>query len=473
MQYLSCSILFFLISAVAVPARAQAVFDLESIINRALAAGWGMIDARENVERARLRIDIAESAFELKIYPGAIVGLTGGDDQDTQTDLGLSVSLEKKTAWGTAFGVSPSVTTTDDQYQNLTNFRIVQPLLRGLGRDYNLSGVYSARFAERTARRAEYQQETATVVNAVRYGYEVVRQRETLRLREESFTRLDKLEQATVIKQGMGLVDAMDLYRVRIQRNQAEEERNQSRQAYDDALDALKIFLALPVKEDITVALPLAFDRVNPDPQQMIDTALSNRVELAQVRDELTEARRLSGIARQDTLPELDIGLSMNVAGDPTDDFPGDSPDQTTWSISLGSSTDFRRTAEKAVFQTSLLNVQQTARKQQIIRDEIVAEVKRVVRSLEREDKAIVNQEDQIRQARGQLELARVKFEHGMADNFDLIDAEIALRQAETRLVSAVIEYIIGQYRLRQAVGTLVQSPQARSWQATDAEATE
>jgi outer membrane protein TolC len=52
--------------------------------------------------------------------------------------------------------------------------------------------------------------------------------------------------------------------------------------------------------------------------------------------------------------------------------------------------------------------------------------------------------------------LAEVKFNHGLADNFDLIEAETELQQAQVSLVANRIDYIVGRYRLRDALGTLV-----------------
>jgi len=449
-------LLFFAILLFASPpVWAISSYDLEGIINRAIAANWGMIEAQEGVQRAGLRIEAAASEFELKFFPAAGIGLSG-DDASSDIDFSMGVRIEKRMEFGTQIELTPSVQRSDDQYRNRANLRITQPLLRGAGRDYTLSGVYSARFGKRTAMRAWHQREIDTVVDAVRHGYEVVRQRELLRLREESHQRLKDLAEATDIKKRMGLVDAMDLYRVRIQLAQAVEERNRSLEMYTEALDALKIFLALPLDEDIDVRLPMTFDRIYPDDAGMVQTALANRIELAQIRDALAEARRVSDRVKSDTLPELDIRLSLSQAGEPSSHFPGSTPDQTAWSISLGSTTDIRRTAQKALYEESVISVGQAARRHRIATDEIAAQVKREIRSLERLDKAITNQEDQIHQARGQLELARVKFEHGMADNFDIIDAEIALRRSQTQLVSVVIEYIVGQYRLRAVIGTLV-----------------
>ena len=449
-------ILCLILAAVPSISSAGSAYDLEAIVNRALQANWGTLDAREGVERAGLRLEAAESEFELRIVPFAAFGLFGGDERGTDADFNLGVSLEKKTQYGTRLTLAPSIESVDDRYRGRTFLSLTQPLLRGAGRDYAMSGVFVARFGERTSMRSQALNEVDTVLGAVSRGYEVVRQREILRLRRESHQRLSDLAEATAIKERMGLVTAMDLYRVHIQRNQAGEELLQSRETHVDALDSLKIFLALPPEQPIDVHLPLEFDRVRPDEHEMIQTALANRLELVQARETLAMARHLSGTARRDALPELDVRLFFSQAGDPSSGFPGAMTDQTTWGISIGSATDLRRTARKARYEESLLDIARAARGQYIVRDEVVAQVKREIRNLDRLDKAMINQEEQVHHSRGQLELARVKFEHGLADNFDLIDAETSLRRSQTQLVSALIDYIVGQYRLRAVIGTLV-----------------
>jgi len=457
MVYFKHILAFFFIFILSSPIHARDIYDLERIINRALEANWGMIDARDDIRRSRLWLASAESEFELKVYPGAGIGFSGGDDQSSETDLNLQINLEKKTEFGTVIGLTPSVQRADDQYRNSTSLSISQPLLRGVGRDYNLSGVYSARYTERSSRRSGHLKKVNTVLGAVRYGYEVVRQRELVRLRRESHQRLSDLAEATAIKKKMGLVTAMDLYRASIQMNQAEEELITSQESFYDALDSLKIFLALPVEKEIDVSLPLNDDRIHPDEKEMIENALNNRIEMEQMQDSISEARRNSEIARKNTLPDLDLVFSVTQSGDSSSGFPGSGPNNTAWGISLASSTDLWRTSEKAAYEESLIDVQQAARNQIITRDDITAQVKRELRSLERLDKAILSQDEQIQQAKGQLELSRVKFQHGMADNFDLIDAETSLRRAQTQMISAIIDYIIGKYRLRAAIGTLVE----------------
>ncbi len=451
----------FIFSLLICPAPGLAVdtFTLEEVVNRALIANRSMIDARDDIRRAKMRLDVAESEFELKILPGAGVGLSGGEDASTQTDLTLQVSLQKRLSYGTDVSFTPALQRTEDGYLNRGRLRITQPLLRGAGKEVTYSGIYSAQYARRTAGRNLYLREVDIIVGAVQRTYNVIRQQEVMRLQSESASRLADHAEAAAIKERMGLVSAIDLYRANIQATQAREDLLRIGEAYSEALDSLKFFLALPLEKEIAISAPLSFDREALDVNDMVETALENRVELIQAKDAVGEAQRLSSLAKKDTLPELNVMLSVLQTTEASDDLSGSFPDKTEWGISFGSTTDLRRTAQKIFFQESLLNIDAAIRRLETIRDDITSQVKREVRSLLRLEQAIDNQERQIHQARGQMELANVKFQHGLASNFDLIEAETVLRRAQIQLISAVIDYILGQYRLRSVLGTLVEAP--------------
>ncbi len=452
--------LFFILVGNPALCRAQDVLSLETIINRALEANIGILDSQDSIRRADLQLTSAEADFELKILPGAGVGFTGGDDDSDRSRVNLEVTLQKRLEYGTQVSLTPGVYRSDGEYKSQARMRVVQPLLRGLNREFNLSGIDASRFDQRTARRQHYQKEVETVLSAVQRAYEVIRQRELSVLQEESAQRLLHHVEAAAIKEPMGLVSAIDLYRARIQANQAQEELLRSREAYSDALDALKAFLSVPLEREIAVEAPLTFDHLEIDLDEMVSFALTSRIEMEQAEDAISETRRRSRVAREDTKPELNIEVSFTRSGAATRSFPGDFPSDNAWGISLGSTTDIQRTSQRAAFEESLLSIRSVVRQQTNIRDEVTNQVKREARSLQRQEYAIANQEEQIQQSLNQMELSKVKFQHGLASNFDLIEAEIALRRAQTELVSTVIDYIVGQYRLRAVLGTLVQRPE-------------
>jgi outer membrane protein len=432
---------------------------LETAINRALEANRGVADAMDQIEGTRLSLVSAESEFELKIFPGAEAGITGGSDEDSDETLGAGISLQKRFASGTDINVGTNTRKTGGTFQTDVDTSLTQPLLRGINREYNLSGVQNAKFGARSARRSLYLTQVNTVLNTIRAVYEVVRQKELFRLNENSAMRLRRHAEAARAKGKMGMSSPIDVYRAGIQQKQAEDNLNTAREAYHDALDNLKILLALPLEKEIVIEAPLKYNLLRLGQEEAVSTALKNRVELDQSADNIRETLRLSRVAKHNTWPDLDLVLNYSRFGS-GENF-GDSTkfNHDSWNVGLVTSTDLARTVERAAYDQSLINVRVARRNATLLRDEIVREVKQNLRNLRVSEKAIKIQEEQIGQSKGQLELAQVKFKWGLANNFDLIDAETELRRAETNLLSAVLDYIIGSHRLRAALGTLIERP--------------
>lgn len=433
---------------------------LETAVNRALQANRGLADAMDQVEGTRLSLVSAESEFELKIFPGAEAGITGAGGEGSDEILGAGISLQKRFARGTDINVSPNMRKIGDTYQTAVDTSLTQPLLRGIDREYNLSGVQNAEFGVRSDRRSLYLTQVTTVLNTIGAVYEVIRQKELFRLNEDSALRLRSHAEAARAKEKIGVSSPIDVYRAGIQQKQAEDNLNTAREAYQDALDNLKILLALPLEEEVVVETPLTYNLVRLGKEEAVRTALKNRVELDQSADNIREAQRLSRVAKHNTWPDLDLVLNYSRFGSGENFGDGTRFNDDSWNVGLVTSTDLARTAERAVYDQSLLNVRVARRNAGLLRDEVIREVKRNLRNLSVSEKGIAIQEEQIRQSKGQLELAQVKFRWGLANNFDLVDAETELRRAETNLLSAVLDYIIGSHRLRAALGTLIERPE-------------
>jgi outer membrane protein len=433
---------------------------LEDAVNRALEANRGLANAGDRVEGARLSIVAAEAQFELKIFPGARAGVTGASGEGSEETLGAGITLHKRFSTGTDLSIGPNVEKTGYDYRTSIDTSLVQPLLRGLDREFNLSSVHSAEFGARSAQRSLYLTQVTTVLLTVDAVYNVIRQRELVRLNEESALRLRAHAEAAKAKEKIGLATQIDAYRAGIQQREAEDSLNTAREAYRDALDNLKVLLALPLEEEIGVDAPLKYNLVRLSEEKAVKTALRNRVELDQAADVIQEVQRQSRVSKHNTWPNLDVVLNYSRLGI-GDSFGGSTGfDQGSWGLNLVTSTDLARTAERAAYEQSLLNVRAARRNHGLQSDEVEREAKRDLRNLRLSEKGIRIQEEQIQQAKGQLELARVKFRWGLANNFDLVEAEIQLRRAQTNLLSAVLNYIVGNYRLRAAMGTLLERPE-------------
>ena len=449
-------------------AREALRLNLEETIKLALQRNRRLADALDTVSISRYTLAAADSDFEVKITPAGLVRASGESGRDNYDSQQFGVGISKKFSTGTRVYVTPRVTRRDTgtvQYETAVDTFLVQPLLRGLSPEYNLAGVLSAEFAERTSRRSLYLARVNIMLRAIQNVYDVVRLRDILRLNDESEGRLEGYAAAARSKEKIGLASPIDVYRADIQLNQARETLAVSRESYLDALDNLKILLALGMETKMDVTAPLEYKTLDPDEAEAVRIALSNRVEIDQARDNIEEAKRRSRDAEHGILPALDLELSYRRYGEDEDFGRSASFDRERWGVGLAAEGDIWRTREKAEYEKSLLSVQIQERNLTELLDDVQREVLMELRNLKKAARTISIQEDQIRQAEGKLELSRVKFAHGLANNFDLIESEGELLQAQTRLLAAVTQYIISTFRLKASLGTLIEKPS--SWRAT------
>ncbi len=430
--------------------------NLEQAINMALAHNRQLLDARDAFVSSRYSLESSEADFKIQISPTARAGFSGSSSQNAIEDLGLGLTFYKRLPWGTELSATPNFSRTDDTYQSSVDFEITQPLLRGFGKQQAMSGVYAARYSERITRRNLYLTEIETVIRTVRAIYNCVKLKEELRQNHASYQRLKRHRQTLAAKARTGYSPSIDAYRVELELSQAEDAVVQSREAYGDSKDELKMLLDIPLEQDIEATAPLEFSEIRIDPQEAVKNALENRIEIKQAMDAVKEARRLSYVAEKNTWPQLDVVVKYGRLGYGGAISQSLGLDDHYWAISLVSTTDFFRRKEKLAYKQSLLNVNTSLRRYSLLQDQITQEVKKQVRNLRKAWRQIAIQKHNIEHSRGKLALARVKFRWGKANNFDMIEAEKELRQAQVNFIKAVTDYIVGTFELRKAIGTLI-----------------
>ena len=432
------------------------ILTLDGAIQRSLLANRGLIAAEDQVDSTRLSLVAAKSQFELKFRPSANVGFGKHSTSGSNKEYGTGLTIDKRFETGTSVSVTPRLDRVSGSYQSGVDVSLSQPLLLGTDREYNMTAVDSAEFSERSAKRSLFLTRVNTVVTTVSLVYRVVKQRELVGLNTHSADRLKALVSGTRAKEKIGLATSIDTLRGELQLRHALDTLILAKESYGDALDDLRVQLSLPMDQSIEVDAPLVYDLIEIDESQAVTIALSERVELDQARDNFSESQRYSRIAKHRTLPSLDLVFGYSQVGVNENLLDNFGLDDHVWNVNLATSTDFARTAEKAAYEQSLLGVRSAKRSLELQQDDIARQVKRDFRNLLRSENRISIQEEQIQNSEASMRLAKIKFDHGLANNFDLVEAEASLRQAETNLVSAVVDYIVGSYRLRQSLGTLL-----------------
>ena len=434
----------------------ELVLDLNQVIERARSSNRQLLQSGLIVQKNRYSLQSAKSEFDWQVRPVANLGYSKSDNFSEQA-TGISGRISKKSSFGVETAFSPSVAYVDnDGISSGIGLSLTIPLFRGFGKDYNYDPIYSADFAVESSVRSIYIAEVEKVIETVNLAYEVVRQQTLIDLYGEQDKRLNKHVVTIQLMETTGLGNQIDTYRAQIRQKDVQNQVANAKQQYQGALDRLKVLLALPVETQLKIKIPLSYALTKISSQEAEEIALSNRIEIDQAKAEMKEARRKEKVAKKRILPDLNFVATYRKNSFLENIDASESNIGDFWSIGFTSNTDVARSSERASYQQSLLNVRQKKLQQESQSDTIRAEVRNRLDALIKEAQTIRLREEQIVQARGKSRLAEIKFSHGMGGNFDFIEADTELQRAKANLLTGKINYIVGQYRLRAALGTLI-----------------
>lgn len=448
---------FFLASS----AMAQPLhLDLPTSITRALNSNRQLLGMIDQLTYAEYGVELAESEFNVQIIPNGRGGFVGGGHAGTGWSVGGGVDINKTFKTGMEISLGPTILKTVDHYHTEVRARVSQPLLRGLGSDYQLSTLLGAKFAMRTALRNLYIGQVQLIVRTIQSLYEIAKAEKIMLLNQESYHRVSHFYKAAKLKEKVGLSDALDVYRAEIELRHAEDGLTSAKERLQEAEDQVRDLLALPLNEPLIVNVPLHYTPIQVKLEEAVQLALDNRIEVEQSEDEGLEGKRASKIAKKNLTPDLNLVFEYANAGkDEIFTRACTRHRESTWGVGLTTSTEFNPVGDRIAFEQSLLEAEAALRGIDQVKAQLVLEVKKTMRQLNRAHDRIHLQEEQIKTAEGELALAKIKFDRGMADNFNVIQAEKTLRGAQQAYWTALIDHIVGEFQLLAAVGLLIDKP--------------
>jgi outer membrane protein TolC len=429
--------------------------SLARAVASALERNFGILAAGDSVAAARLR----ETASRSQFYPT----LTPQYQRSTD-DQALAFDASQRLPW-TGGRVSASAAFRSNLGADLPPSRfsdlrllLTQPLLRGFGPTATHFELVNSRRARESQERALELGRQRLAVQVATAFYQIVQQRQLLAVAEQSLKRSEGLRRASEARLEVGLVSKLDVFRAQLQASQAEESMVRTEAALEDALERFRVLLGLSPAdptEPEAVTLPEPQGDVLEPVQTLVARALAHRLELEETRELAGDARRAASLARQSLLPQLDLNLGLTRAGfgaTLADSFRGADRGFTFF---VTTSYPLARAAAVAAKATAELEVAARDRALAQRRLEIESEVRGAAREMERIRKSVDLQGKAVEVAEQQLRLATLRYERGLASNFDVVDAEGNVILARTALVGLRTSYQIARIELLRATGSL------------------
>ncbi len=430
--------------------------SLAAAVATALDQNFVLLSAADGVAASRMHETVARAQFYPKLVPTYGQSAYGrAFELDVRQRMPWTgATLSAAAAFRSSIEDAVALPRTSDARLVLT-----QPLLRGLGPN---AAHYEVRNSERNRESQERTFELTrqrVAIQAVTAFYQVVLQRQLLAVARQSLTRSQSLQKASEARLQVGLVSKLDVFRAELQASQAEESMVRAQTSLENALETFRSVLGIAATDPVepeAVHLP---DMAAPEPVEPIEVLVArgqqSRIDLTESRDQVEDARRTASLARQNLLPQLDLNFSMSQLGLGTTFGSAWRAADRRFSVYLSSSYPLERSAQSANRAEAELNLagrQRNLRQQQL---QIELEVRSAARELERLAKSIELQRKAVDIAEQQRQLATLRYQRGLASNFDVVDAEGSLVVARSALVGLLTSHRIARYELLRATGSL------------------
>jgi outer membrane protein TolC len=437
------------------PAPAGTPITLSGAVALALEGNFEVLSAADDVRSAQIGYSTQRAEFFPKVTPSF-------DRLGEVTTWGFQLGQRLPWSGGTVQGGANWATqpTIDAPFarSSLLAFELRQPLLRGFGPNTTYYQLRNTRRSRQGRERAFERARQGVAVDVARAFYDVVEQRALLGVAQQSLRRSESLQKASEARLEVGLVSKLDVFRAQLQAAQAQDSMVRSQAALEDAVERFRFLLGRPpgdLLEPAATPLPEELpDALEPLPV-LVERALAHRLDLHETRDTVEDARRSSSLARQNLLPQLD--LRVGLAGRGFGSSYGDAWRAADRQLTFGFETSFplERTADRADHALAEIQVASSARNLRQREMEVESEVRQAVRRLDQIRKSVELQKTAVDVAEQQHRLATLRYQRGLASNFDVVEAEESLVLARSALVSLLARYQVERIDLLRTLGTL------------------
>jgi outer membrane protein TolC len=335
---------------------------------------------------------------------------------------------------------------------------LTQPILRGFGPNAAFFDLRSSRRLREGQERSYALGRQTLAVDVARSFYQVVQQRQLLAVARQSLQRSESLRRASEARLQVGLVSKLDVYRAELQASQTQESMVRAEAALEAELERFRTLLGLRPTEPLqpeAVVLPDDVSDVLEPVEVLTQRALLHRLDLQETRDVVGDARRSASLARQNLLPQLDLNFGVTQLGTGTTFGNAFGAGDRRLSVFLSTSYPLERSSEaasKAAAELDVASRERTLRQREL---EIEAEVRGAVRDLARIRKSSELLQMGVEVAEQQRRLATLRYQRGLASNFDVVDAEGSLVVARSALAQLLTDHQVARVILLRATGTL------------------
>ncbi len=434
----------------------QTNLNLVDSVYLALQQSDTALNLKDSLITTNLEVATADHQFSLKFVPLANFGVTSGDSSQM---LGFEVTKNFEVGTKMALGLAGNSIENDDfVINNSHNARayaqLSQPLFRRWGQKYNRLGLTRAEMQRNKQAFLANRTRQEIIQGSIQKYYTAVVARLQKALSEKALSRSAQYLEVAKSRQLVGLVSKTDVYRAELASLSAESAVLDQRRSLETAEDALKENLSwdadwdLALNEDISLLAPVL-------PEDWRAILPEQRSDWQAQLVELDLSGILSFRAERDLLPDLFLNLQVEQKGQGESYDEAGQLDETNWSVQLQLNSTFDSFNEQAALTREKMAESKLRRNAKALERRIFREARQAFQDLLSADRRLEISRKSLEQAEKALDLALIRYERGLSDNVELLDAEEAFAAAELNIIQDRVTYNLSAVRVAYALGVL------------------
>jgi outer membrane protein TolC len=341
----------------------------------------------------------------------------------------------------------------DGVIQGGAQIELRQPLLRG-GRVYVATApIRDAEYTLGIAESRLQAQVLQVTAEAKQAYYGTVLSERLIQVSEQAIARDHGLIEASQALFRAGRASQRDIVSAQIQLSDDLADLAERRAGLDLAQLTLRDVLGLAIGGYLKPADDtIPFEPVKIRLGGWIEQALAARPEIREILYRLEQSALRVRVAGNQTLPKFDLVGVFRRGDDDTSSRRIWGFDSQRWIAGFEFEIPFGNVAARERLRAAALEYARIERELDNQRRVIELEVRAEEVSLRENLEEIEAQTDKVEQARQKLEIAQVRYQRGIADNFDVTDAQQDLVDAESDLLGAVVDYTNGLARIEARI---------------------
>ncbi|MBI5805216.1 TolC family protein [candidate division TA06 bacterium] len=292
----------------------------------------------------------------------------------------------------------------------------------------------------------------AVIFTAKQAYYDLLLAQSALAVTKEAVSSIEKhVERVRALYQN-GMVSRYDLLRAEVQLSNLQPQLIRMQNAVDLSRQAFNMALNRKLEAPVTLSDSMEYFTVEIDSASLTAKALDLRPEFRSLvlRQKMVEkAKLISYSSYQPTVALFsDYSYSKGSGFSSSDEW------NKNWDLGISASWSlFDGGSGLGKIKEARANSRQLSLVKQQVEDWIRLEVSAGYLTLKASEKTIFSQQLSVGQAEEALKIAKARYESGQATNLDVLDAQLALTQAQTNRIQAVHDYLVSLARLEKAVG--------------------